>query len=313
MIEQPKNTMGVIEKAEGLLYTLSVEDKRILDAYDFLARTNPNILFLKEEHLQPTEEQLDYYTSWHSNRYKELAKQLVKDEWDVLVIGSGMFGGKSTLSFEILDRYKEQGYDPLVLIADVMPEHYVTARSYQGKRRKRGAIKYPLQKELLDKPIQKPSIILLDEFSFLSDIESLNNLLEYTKTHNIKIVLTGLDTNYLGEPLETYRKIVENSNYKIQNLKSFIPSIDSETPIGTHTIRYVKINDTWIYDMGILPLVVSKEEEFLVHYCPATFDMTFTHNFKDKPEIKDYILFPSEELREKQNMRLKILSSNYFK
>jgi hypothetical protein len=65
--------------------------------------------------------------------------------------------------------------------------------------------------------------------------------------------------------------------------------------------------------MGILPLVVSKEEEFLVHYCPATFDMTFVHNFQDRPEIKDYILSPSEELKEQQDMRLKILSSNYSK
>jgi thymidine kinase len=313
MIEQLENTTSAIEETKDLLSTLSVEDEKILNAYTFLAYTNPDILFLKEEHLEPTKEQLDYYTSWHSNRYKELAEQLVREEWDVLVIGSGMFGGKSTLSFEILDRYKERGYDPLVLIADVMPEDYVTARSYQGENKKRGAIKYPLQSELLEKSIQNSSVILLDEFSFLPDIKPLKGLLEYTKAHDIKIVLTGLDTNYLGEPLETYRKTVENSNYKIQNLKSFIPSIDSEVPIGTHTIRYVKINDAWIYDMGILPLVVSKEEEFLVHYCPATFDMTFVHNFEDRPEIKNYILFPPEELKEKQNMRLKTLTFNYSK
>jgi hypothetical protein len=305
MIEQPKNTMGVIEKAEGLLYTLSVEDKRILDAYDFLARTNPNILFLKEEHLEPTEEQLDYYTSWHSNRYKELAKQLVKDEWDVLVIGSGMFGGKSTLSFEILDRYKEQGYDTVVSIADIMPDNYVTARSYQGEKRKRRALKYPSEKEYLEKNIQaqKPFVVLLDEFSFFPSLEPLDDLLEYTKGHRARLLLTGLDSNYLGESLDIYLQTVENNHCRTENLKSFIPSIESKTPIGTHTIRYVKINDTWIYDMGILPLVVSKEEEFLVHYCPATFDMTFVYNFKDMPEIRDHILFPSEELEKEQEWR----------
>jgi hypothetical protein len=41
--------------------------------------------------------------------------------------------------------------------------------------------------------------------------------------------------------------------------------------------------------------------------------MTFVHNFQDRPEIKDYILSPSEELKEQQDMRLKILSSNYSK
>jgi hypothetical protein len=306
MAEKRENTINSEATIETLLKSLSIEDEKILTAYQFLAQSNPDLLFLEERHLEPTEEQLDYYTSWHSDRYKEMADKLVgEDDWDTLVIGSGMFGGKSTLSFEILDRYKEQGYDTVVSIADIMPDNYVTARSYQGEKRKRRALKYPSEKEYLEKNIQtqKPFVVLLDEFSFFPNLEPLDDLLEYIKGHRARLLLTGLDSNYLGESLDIYLQTVENNHCRIENLKSFIPSIESKTPIGTHTIRYVKINDMWTYDMGILPLVVSKEEEFLVHYCPATFDMTFVYNFKDMPEIRDYILFPSEELEKEQEWR----------
>jgi hypothetical protein len=55
--------------------------------------------------------------------------ELVKEEWDVLVLESGMYGGKTSLSYEILDELRAMGYSIEIFISDVMGEDFVTARS----------------------------------------------------------------------------------------------------------------------------------------------------------------------------------------
>jgi hypothetical protein len=281
-------------------------DPITLDAYSYMQEVHPELLFLDEANLKPTPEELKKFTNYHSKRYQTLARDLYDhNSWEVLLVGSGMYGGKSTLSFYLLDYFQEKGYNPVVLIADIMEENSVTGRSYTGPGEGiRDAIKYG--SEPLDLGNDNV-IILLDEFSFLPSSEPVKRLIDDCKNRGRKLVLTGLNSNYLGYPLPTFEDVKEAADLN-PHCHSFIPGQQEEEPTGTSTIRYVKIGNYWVYDIGILPLVVSKEKEDIVHYCPARQEHTFVEIFSELPTIRDHILNPSEELEALQARRLNVLS-----
>jgi hypothetical protein len=149
-------------------------------------------------------------------------------------------------------------------------------------------------------------VILLDEFSFLP-FPIVENFINKCKERNIKVILTGLNSNYLGQPLDTFQKARELIDVE-EECYSFIPGQRFEEPIGTSTVRYVRINGQWVFDMGILPLVVSKEKTDIVHYSPATYEQTVSGIFKGIPTIRDFILHPSGQLKSNQEIRLEALS-----
>jgi len=109
--------------------------------------------------------------------------------------------------------------------------------------------------------------------------------------------------------LETFEKVRELIDCE-EECYSFIPGQRQETPLGTNTIRYVRLNRMWLFDMGILPLVVSKEKTDIVHYRPATYEQTVCGIFEDMPTIRDHILHPPEQLIEKQKQTVKLLSTS---
>jgi thymidine kinase len=290
---------------ENSLRELSV-DPIILDAYEYLENTQPEILVLNDEDVSPSSEQLSHFTAFHSHAYMEKARELSENSWEVLAVGSGMYGGKSTLSFYLLDFLEQKGYKPLVSIADVMGEDYVTGRSYTGPGNVvRMAERIGIEHNF-DISENGKRVILLDEFSFLP-FPIVENFINKCKERNIKVILTGLNSNYLGQPLDTFQKARELIDVE-EECYSFIPGQRFEEPIGTSTVRYVRINGQWVFDMGILPLVVSKEKTDIVHYSPATYEQTVSGIFKGIPTIRDFILHPSGQLKSNQEIRLEALS-----
>lgn len=308
----------------GILKETFQEDiePEILQIYEILKQQCPEILRYKT---REKDIPVDEYTQRHQEEYKELSNELSKENWEVLVIGSGMFGGKSTLSFFILDKFEEQGYTPIVCMADVMAEdeNFVTARSYPGEEEDkiRKAIRYGEKEntnaEFLDQ--EGPLIVLLDEFSFYENPNTVTKLVDKIRKKNkdrdkndkIKLILTGLNTNCLGQTLGIFTNLDRYiGEHKEVFCKSFVHTINNEQ-VGDSTIRYVNIRGKWILDIGILPLIVSKIESMLVHYRSATKEETFAKIFEGYPNILDFILNPTEELVNKQKQRKEQLIESF--
>ena len=277
----------------------------ILEVYRHIQETDPTILFPSD--IDTEKLPIDTYTIRHQYMYDKQSDEVVDKDWEVLVIGSGMYGGKSTLSFYILDKFSSIEFDTKIYIAEVMGENYVTARSYPGENKLRLATRYGKDSKELNLPKGKNSIVILDEFSFL-DLESIKSFVEDCRKNNVKVILTGLNTNYLGDNLPVFNqlhKIV--GKHKLVECKSFVPGIDINIPTGSKTTRFVNINGIWIKDFGILPLVVSKEYKEIVHYSAATEEQTFKNIFRNKFDLLNHVLHPSKALVDTQKARLRQL------
>lgn len=287
-------------------------DQRVLEAYQIIADQNPEILHPTDKEI--TKEETAEFAQKHLDIYTTQAEEIVRFGLPPsLIIGSCMYGGKSTLSFLILDQLKERGHKTEILIADVMGEPHVTARSYPSKGKIREARRYgestnPMQ---MIQEIAKSDteVILLDEFSFLNPhlVEMLQSMCIRTGKH---IILTGLNTNYLGQPLPAFRRNSEILK-RSENIQcfSFVKGYCEKEPKGTNTIRYVKIGGEWIYDAGILPLVVSKEHSEIVHYSPAMPHQTTSAMLENFPRQRDAILHPDQDLLSRQHALLEYLAS----
>lgn len=308
-IETVPEMIDVVTFLEKKFNNLSPET---LSIYTQIQTNSPEILFPTDIDLP--EEIISEFTQKHQAIYKPLSDKIVEDvlngDSDVTVIGSGMYGGKSTLSFYVLDKLEALGYTTEIYIADVMDEDFVTARSYPGEGKKRPAIKYGSGTKL-DLPKSENSIVMLDEFSFL-DLDSVNKFVCECKEKGIKVILLGLNTNYLGDNLPVFNnlnKVV--GNHKLVECKSFVPGEENDRATGTKTRRFININGNWILDMGVLPLVVSKELTKIVHYSAATEEQTFKVMFDKNLRLRDYVLRSNSTLLYMQACRLQQLEEEF--
>lgn len=272
----------------------------IREAYQYILDTNPSILVPPCEVSQV---QLVEYRAKHAEIYSTEADSWIDEMPQITVIRSGMFGGKTTLAFNLEDRLKAQGQKVTNLIAFVMGEDYVTGRSYSDdpNKNRRSALKFgdtqttaQMMKALMN---SDSDYFVLDEFSFLPDTQVIEDLIQACLRHDKGLILTGLDTNYLGHPLAPFQAdgvLSKFPNIKRLYCKSFVPGICDDIPQGTNTIRYAYINGQWILDIGVYPTVVSKEHSEIVKYAPAMRYQTASHIFKTQPHLLDAILYPTE-------------------
>lgn len=272
----------------------------IREAYQYILNTDPSILVPPCE-VSPA--QLIQYKAKHAEIYSAEATSWIDEKPQITVIQSGMFGGKTTLAFNLEDHLKAQGQKVTNLIAFVMGEDYVTGRSYSDdpNKNRRSAIKFgdsqttaQIIKTLMN---SDSDYFVLDEFSFLPDTQVIENLIQACLKHDKGLILTGLDTNYLGHPLAPFQAdgvLNEFPNIKRLYCKSFVPGICDDIPQGTNTIRYAYVNEQWILDIGIYPTVVSKEHSKVVKYAPAMEYQTASYIFRTQPHLLDAILYPTE-------------------
>ena len=285
-----------------------LSDEQILKIYSILESDYSEILY--KENFSLPKEKLDYYTKRHYEIYFEKSDQLLKDLPQCLILSSGMFGGKTTLSFLLCEKLEKEGKKVEMLIADVVGEDYITARSYRGSKRKpakRFGHLTNYEKTIENLSESKVDVILLDEFSFL-DTKIVEDLQEMCLQNKKTLILTGLSSSYLGKPLSAFEKnskILQNA--QVEECFSFVPGFCEEKPLGRNTIRYLKINGKWVLDFGLFPLVVSKEKTYIVRYSPAMYEHTAVSILKNEKELLNSILCPSGERTLKQKSLFKKL------
>ncbi len=276
-------------------------DPIALECYSILENECPEVLFV--DCFDLPEEKRDYYIKKHLEIYSKQAERIVQDLPSSVVLSSGMFGGKTTLSFLILDELVKQGKKTELLIADLVGENYITARSYKDGRKSDAVrfgkvVGYEEKIEFLKE--SDVDVLLLDEFAFL-DLDVVIELQEMCFQKGKNLILTGLNANYLGQVLPAFSEnspIIKNS--RIEECYSFVPGFCDEKPLGTSTIRYVNLGGSWILDVGLLPLVVSKELTHVVKYAPAMKEHTAAHIFQNYPDLLDKIFYPTAERQERQ-------------
>ena len=257
-----------------------------------------------------------------------MAEQILNKSWAVLVEKSGMFGGKTSLSFELADSLEQMGYSVKIFIADRMGEDFITGRSYQKGSKERKATRYGNTFRKIKLPPKEYFVrdengklrkvhndkraVILDEFSFL-DEKDIKRFVQKCRRENVKVILTGLNRNYLGETLAPFKNLHSIiGNYKEVECKSFVPGIDGDEPTGDASIRYINIGGKKIIDLGLLPLVVSKEEENqsgekIVTYAAAKLSMTATYIFREIPPLWKCISDHSKANEIIQNKRVEHL------
>lgn len=281
--------------------------------YSILERDYKDILYVDDFDIP--KEKLDFYTSRHHELYSEKAEKIFKDLPESLVLSSGMFGGKTTLSFLLMERLLEDGRNVDMLIADVMGEDYITARSYKNCQR-RMAIRFgdltDYERTIDVLARSNTNVIFLDEFSFL-EVKIVEDLQKMCLAEGKNLILTGLNSSYLGQPFPVFSEdsdVIKNS--EVEQCYSFVTGFCEDEPMGTSTIRYVRIDNKWVLDFGLLPLVVSKEKTNIVHYAPAMYENTAVYILQDHQNLLNSILNPLEEEVIRQNSLLQMLEANLF-
>jgi len=316
-VETEKSRESAVEFLEK--NTQNDIDNDILDIYSVLEEKCPEILM--PENLDVSEEKIAGFTAKHYEIYSNQAETILsKPLPSSLVLSSGMFGGKTTLSFFLLDGLVNQKKKVEFLIADVLGENFVTARSYKegdkrGKKCDATRFGFMTDYELTLERLANngTEVVFLDEFSFLN-VEIVEELQEMCQATGKNLILTGLNSSYLGMPLPAFHedsKILKNSHE--EKCYSFVCGFRDDEPLGTSTIRYVNLNDRWVLDVGLLPLVVSKEKVKIVRYAPGMQEHTAVHNLQNHPYLLNKVLDPSRErVFQQENLLARLEGENGY-
>jgi hypothetical protein len=232
---------------------------------------------------EPSNERLEVYKARHREMYEirsvDIADELEANS-DIVILRSGMYGGKSTLATETLKRLEERGYTNSVIIAGILGDDFTTARCYDGddgvleaEMVLKDTIESIKTNILSDKGDNENHVVYFDEFSF-EDGNLVQEIVDFCGERNIKLIMAGLDTDYLGRELPTMTRFCQSEKTHIEYCNSFtIHQDDYENgdPIGSHTARYVRLPEGgYVLDVASFPLAVSKTEEFVL-YIPVAF------------------------------------------
>lgn len=246
----------------------------------------PSLLLPEDIPTKLPPEVLEMYSKGHSKFYEAKLQELINtyEEWDLLVMQSGMYGGKSSCAFELIDRLREEGVETSLFISASMGEGFVTGRGFGKTGERRNAKKFggfgitlsdELRRRVLVEVITtKTPVICVDEYTF-SNPDEITTLMNVAKAYGKKLILLGLDTNYLGDELPIFKtkyfqETLKNRRTQILDCYSYVNANNTESPPnGKGTIRYLRIGDRWVLDLGIGELVISKENADLVLYFPS--------------------------------------------
>ena len=301
-IELIENTLGEQSEAVKLAYQIATEQEI------------PVVRDFSEIDVSP--EQKAFFSKQHIEIYSPIADSIAKEiasltEPQNYIIESGMFGGKTSLVFLILETLeKKYKLKHLTCINKCMDEDFVTARSLDNKEEH--ALHYGTEEQnsVILEHIKEEniSVLFLDEcsFRFGTELEEDREFIKQCNQLGASVILTGLNRECHGLPLEFFtenNKELLDDSYRYE-CRAFVPGQEEEEPIGTHTTRYILLDGKLILDLGVLPLVVSKEElkpnnEPLAIYVATTEEHTMVHILREYPSLLN-VLTKYESMISKQ-------------
>lgn len=221
-------------------------------------------------------------TTWgemHLKMYREKARDLVySPEGSIsiqqIAIISGMFGGKSTLAFEIIDLLEKEGFEIQIfntIKPDTASRNHSTLTCQQLTKE---AMDEYMRKISEDKDNPKKRAVYIDEFSFTNigeeTIADFTNFLNFLKENDVYVILTGLEHYSTGMEIPLVKALKELEIIPTWvEARSFVKQVDPSNPTGNRTIRYFKIGKFYYPDFGGLePIVVENPLDPSVRYAP---------------------------------------------
>jgi hypothetical protein len=289
-LENALETIAAYQKEAGFPQELIEEYSKMYLAYYESSVGNPNFppVVLREEGNQKLDEDtLSVFTQGHTLYYgRDILKLLDElNSWDVVVLRSGMFGGKSTIGMELSDLLqKSDDIETDLYIAAQMGESMIISRAWQRKDPQRSAKPFggyteeERDRKILEILNSRSQVILVDEYTFTNKEDVVALLKKAKDFPGKKVILLGLDTNYLGIELdifsdEYFQSVQNDKRTIIIKCLSYIKNGGRprlQYPQGQGTIRYINVGKRdkplYILDLGLGRLVISKEKEYIKYF-----------------------------------------------
>lgn len=328
---------SIQEKLESLLQNPWLDRAGLTALIKFAAQINAQkiseneILRILFNPTIPSSNDISEYRRRHTELYSARAPQIVqeitKSNQKFFCITSGMYAGKSTLAGEVCKGLEQSGIHVVRAVPHFMGKHITQRGKVPCENDKTGVDGFvttdalPLDPNNLEEffnqaniPSDKPSVIYLDEFSFL-DPASLRAFISRVQADYplVKFLLVGLNTNTFGKPLEGYEAALGYNPNLIQ-CNSFVPGEEvieengEKIPTGTMTIRYLRLPDgSMVLDTGFLPVVVPKEAGAAL-YAPANPKFHPLNVLAEERALVEIMINPVEESKRMRQECLQALT-----
>lgn len=280
------HTLNQVQREAGLPDDLRQHYSQMyIDYYLDSSRSNEYPALISNP-IQVDEKTLDRFSYGHSLLYSSYLLTLVSEygNWNNAVHIGPMYSGKSTFGLRLVEDLKRyHGVDTAIYITGAMEETYITSRARienpQRKAMPFGGYSEEGRQIEIQKILERPEeAILLDEYTFANtmDVVELIRAANSPK-YNKKLILLGLNTNYLGIDLDIFdswyfKRILGDERTKQVPGHSYLPEDKSphlEKPRGEGTIRYINIGDAlrplYLLDLGIGKLIISKEKDYILY------------------------------------------------
>jgi thymidine kinase len=283
------------------------ETKSDSKAFDRCFETlfNPKVL---------NEEEVSKCRVEHGRIYSEMAvniaERMHQQNIPNYILESGMYAGKSTLAFKITEELRKRyGYNVFRIVPFFMKENFVEVRGEEGQNGQKSHRAYadmihPSDWEGKVNDIIKQcnganGVVHFDEYSWM-DPAIIDQIVQKLNSHGIKVILAGLDSDYLGNPAPGYKFAVQNYYSPELNNKDQCKSFDgthdfskAEAPQGTMTARYLRLKHSkgyfMIRDNAFGQPVITKDNQY-VQYVPQKIDL---HVSTGNPRIHQSLSNPN--------------------
>lgn len=127
-----------------------------------------------------------------------------KDGW-IEVITGPMFAGKTE---ELIRRVKRLEYakQHIIVFKPTLDTRYATGEVVSHNNNRTKSINITKAKEIMDYVTYETEVVAIDEIQFLD--EDAVEICEYLADHGIRVIVSGLDLDFRGEPFSFMPKLL---------------------------------------------------------------------------------------------------------
>lgn len=135
-----------------------------------------------------------------------------KDGW-IEVITGPMFAGKTE---ELLRRVKRLEYAKknIVVFKPLMDDRYAQNEVVSHNSNRTRSVNISLAREIFDYVDRETQVVAIDEIQFLDD--EVVKIVEFLASQGIRVIVSGLDKEFRGEPFSFMPKLLAIAEYVIK-------------------------------------------------------------------------------------------------